>query len=172
VLLPGYLPWAVVGVAVGLVTYGALRLRESSRDLRRGRLVGVDDGAGRGTTLRSARWRLAGRPDEIRALADGRWVPVEWKSRATPRTGPAPSHRIQVLAYCLLVEEVRGRAPPFGILRYGDGQEFRIPWTPASRSEVIALRRAIAAQYDGRALPSPGKCRGCRWRDGCDARSG
>ncbi|HTT25628.1 MAG TPA: CRISPR-associated protein Cas4, partial [Thermoplasmata archaeon] len=100
------------------------------------------------------------------------WVPVEWKSRPAPAYGPAPSHRVQVLAYCLLCEETRGVPPPFGILRYGDGSEFRIPWDGAARAELLALRWAIARPYDGRALPSPGKCRGCRWREGCDARVG
>jgi CRISPR-associated exonuclease Cas4 len=166
-----YVPWVLVLVAVGLIVYGAVRLRESTRDGRRGRFVGVDDGRAGGTTLRSERWRLVGRPDELRALPDGRWIPVEWKSRRSPLHGPMPSHRIQVLAYCLLCEEARGVPPPYGILRYGDGQEFRVLWNADSRSEVIALRRQLSQQYDGRASPSPGKCAGCRWREGCDARA-
>ncbi len=165
------LPWVLLAVAAGLIAYGVWRLSQSSEDLRRGRLVGVDAHPGEGRSLRSERYRLVGRPDELRELPDGRWIPVEWKSRRAPGSGPAPSHRIQVLAYCLLCEEVRGVPPPFGILRYGDGREFRIAWDAGARAEVLQLRRAITQRYDGRALPSPGKCRGCRWRDGCDARS-
>jgi CRISPR-associated exonuclease Cas4 len=164
-------PWILLGVAGALIAYGAWRLSQSSRDLQRGRLIDVDAGDRPGPTLRAERWRLVGRPDEIRALADGRWIPVEWKSRRAPPGGPLPSHRIQVLAYCLLCEESRGAPPPYGILRYGDGTEFRIPWNGPARSELIAVMRAIGAPYDGRASPGPGKCRGCRWREGCDARA-
>ena len=64
-------------------------------------------------TMVSDRWGLTGRPDELRRLPDGTIVPVEIKSCRSPRNGtPYPSHRFQLLAYCALVEETYGRAPP------------------------------------------------------------
>jgi CRISPR-associated exonuclease Cas4 len=158
-------------VAVALGAYGAYRLKQLWGEQSLGRLVSVDTGPGSGPTLRSPRWRIAGRPDEIQELRDGRWVPVEWKTRSAPRGGPLPSHRVQLLAYCLLCEEAKGSAPPYGILRYGDGIEFKVPWDASARSELWRLRSEMARRYDGRASPSPGKCAGCRWRDGCDARA-
>jgi CRISPR-associated exonuclease Cas4 len=157
--------------AVVLAGYGAYRLVQAASERSVGRLVAVDRSPERGRPLRSERHRLSGRPDELRQARDGRWIPVEWKSRGAPRGGPAPSHRVQVWAYCLLCEETTGRPPPFGLLRYGDGKEFRIPWDASARAELLALRAAIARPYDGRASPSVGKCRGCRWRNGCDARA-
>lgn len=135
---------------------------------REGRWIGSDLPSAPGQLLRSSRWRLVGRPDEIRERPDGRWIPVEVKSRPAPPTGPPFSHRIQVAAYCLLIEETTGRPPPYGLVRYGDGQEVRIAWTPAVRAELLELRQELAVPYDGRATPSPGRCGRCPWNAACD----
>ena len=157
---------ALTGVAVLLV--GAVALLRRRQQRRSGHLVGSDLPGRPGVRLSSPRFRIAGRPDELRVLSDGRWVPVELKSRSTPRSGPPHSHRIQIAAYCWLVEETTGKAPPYGLLRYGDGGEFRIDWTPELRQQLLALRREMALPYDGRALPSPARCARCAWRRGCD----
>jgi len=158
---------AVVGAGVALgAAYGlAARRRERAQ----GELVAIDAGAA--VTLRSERYRLSGRPDVLRRLADGRVVPVELKSRAAPADGPPASHRVQVAAYCLLLEETSGVAPPYGLLRYGDGVEFRVPWTAAARAELLRLRASVDRPYDGRATPSRAKCARCAWRPVCDARA-
>jgi len=151
-----------------LLVGGIVALARRRQQRRAGRLLSADLPGRPGTLLRSPRLRLAGRPDELRVLRDGRWVPVEIKSRSTPRGGPPASHQVQLAAYCLLVEETTGRAPPFGVLRYGDGGEFRIEWTSELRQRILDLRRELAAPYDGRALPSPGRCSRCAWRMSCD----
>lgn len=135
---------------------------------REGRLVQSDLPSSPGRLLRSARYALAGRPDEIRQRPDGRWVPVEFKSRPAPRSGPPFSHRMQVAAYCLLVEEWTGRPPPYGLLRYGDGTEIRIEWNGGLREELLALRQEMTMAYDGRATPSRGRCGRCPWNATCD----
>ena len=161
-------------VAIGLVLLGlllavwALRaLSARRRDRTYGALVATD--AGSPTLLRSYRFRIQGRPDELRQLSDGRLVPVELKSRAAPVGGPARSHLVQVWAYCLLVEETTGRSPPFGVLRYAD-REFRVAWDGAARAELLGVRRALGRPYDGRATPSSGRCARCPWVGVCDAR--
>lgn len=162
---------AAVVVLVGLVLTAwalrALSLRHADI-VQEGRLVAID--AGRPMTLRSEDYRLVGRPDEIRRLADGRLVPVEVKSRSTPARGPPPSHLVQVRAYCLLVEEATRVPPPYGVLRYSDA-EFRVRWDDRARRELIALRTELLRPYDGRATPSPERCRRCPWSDVCDARA-
>jgi CRISPR-associated exonuclease Cas4 len=161
--------WILLGSAgVLMLAGGGAALWGSHQQRRSGGLLGTDLPSRRGTRLRSSRLRIAGRPDELRVLRDGRWVPVELKSRSTPRPGPPPSHRVQIGVYCLLVEETTGRPPPYGVLRYGDGAEFRIEWTPEFRNQILDLRREIAAPYDGRALPSPARCSRCAWRLSCD----
>lgn len=153
------------GLLVGGGIVALLRLR---RQRTSGRLLRSDLSSRPAPILWSSRLRFSGRPDELRELSDGRWVPVEIKSRPAPRAGPLSSHRIQLGAYCLLVEETTGRAPPFGLLRYGDGNEFRIDWDARLRSEVLAVRRELAAPYDGRANPGPARCGRCPWRASCD----
>jgi CRISPR-associated exonuclease Cas4 len=155
---------------VGLVlTAWALRALSMRRDDERlGRLVAVD--AGRPATLRSERYRIVGRPDELRQHSDGRVVPVEFKSRTTPPRGPPPSHVVQVRAYCLLVEEAMGISPPYGVLRYSDG-EFRVRWDEEARRELLAIRTELHQPYDGRATPSRARCARCPWFEACDARA-
>jgi CRISPR-associated exonuclease Cas4 len=157
----------VTGVVLALVAARALLRRHHER--RDGVLVAVDRSGG--PSLSSNRHRLVGRPDALRRLGDGRFVPVEIKHRPTPARGPHASHRMQLAAYCLLVEEETGVPPPYGILRYSDGGEFRLVWDRSARASVLSTRAAIGAPYDGRATPSTAKCRGCPWRDGCDARA-
>ena len=117
--------------------------------------------------MESARYHLRGRPDELRRAPDGRLVPVEIKSAPAPRGGPLPSHRAQLLAYCLLVEEHLGRPPPYGVLCYGDGTEFRVTWDARARAEVLAGLARLGKLYMGEADRSIGKCRACRFRDIC-----
>jgi CRISPR-associated exonuclease Cas4 len=158
----------VVAVAGLVLVAWALRaLSERRRDNARGLLVAVD--AGRPVTLRSDRYRLVGRPDELRRRRDGRVVPVELKSRSAPGNGPARSHAVQLWAYCLLVEEATGVPPPYGVLRYSDS-EFRLRWDAEARRELLAVRSEIDRPYDGRATPSRARCARCPWVTGCDAR--
>jgi CRISPR-associated exonuclease Cas4 len=165
------LPVALVGVGVVLLAVSLRSLFARARESRWGTLEAVDTDAGGARSFVSERYRLTGRPDALRRRPDGRLVPVELKHRSAPPQGPFWSHQVQVWAYCLLVEETEGRPPPFGVLRYRDA-EFQVPWDAAARSELLRLLRAASGPYDGRATPSPGRCRGCRWSTGCDARIG
>jgi CRISPR-associated exonuclease Cas4 len=158
---------ALLGAVIAAAAARALARRR--RESAYGTLVAVDAGAP--WTLRSARYRLSGRPDVLRRLADGRVVPIELKSRDAPERGPPRSHLAQVAAYCLLVEETTGVAPPYGVVRYGDGTEFRVPWDPVAKAELLRLRAEVARPYDGRATPSRAKCARCAWRSVCDARA-
>jgi CRISPR-associated exonuclease Cas4 len=167
-LNPALLAVAVVVLGVGLAAWSMRALSARRRDDALGSLVAID--AGRAAVLRSYRYRMQGRPDALRQLSDGRWVPVEVKSRACPPSGPTRSHRVQVWAYCLLVEEATGRAPPFGILRYAD-REFRLPWDAATRRDLLGLRAELLRPYDGRATPSPSRCARCPWVAVCEVRA-
>jgi CRISPR-associated exonuclease Cas4 len=164
---PALLALAVVIVGLGLAVWGMRALSARRRDNALGSLVAID--AGRPTVLRSYRYQLTGRPDALRQLPDGRWVPIEVKSRRSPSSGPTRSHLVQVWAYCLLVEEATGRSPPFGVLRYSD-QEFRVRWDAATRRDLLRLRDELLRPYDGRATPSPSRCARCTWASVCDAR--
>lgn len=161
--------WVLFGLAGAIILGAGLVALARARYQRRfGRLRWADVPGEPKLLLRSRRFRISGRPDELRILSDGRWVPIEVKSRRSPRSGPPGSHQMQVAAYCLLVEETTGRSPPFGILLYGDGGEFRIAWSPDLRQRLLDLRHELARPYDGRATPSIGRCSRCTWRGSCD----
>ena len=154
----------VAAVVFGTALYFLWLGRRSRHE---GALVWADTRSD-GETLRSDRYRLAGRPDEVRRLADGTLIPIELKSRAAPIGGIPRSHRVQVGAYCLLLEESSGRTPPYGLLRYAGGAEWRVSFDDELRNEVLALRRAVDRPYQGEATPSAARCRRCPWRSGCD----
>jgi CRISPR-associated exonuclease Cas4 len=163
----------VLAVLAGLaaVLWGLLTVGAARRNRRHGTLDAVDGPDGSGASFRSARYRLAGRPDEVRRTRDGRRIPVELKSRASPHQGPLRSHAVQVAAYCLLIEEATGLPPPYGVVRYGDGIEYRIPWDTGRRRQVLELLDTMRRPYRGEASASPTKCPRCRWFTGCTARS-
>ncbi len=167
-LSASFLALYLVLVGVGLAAWGIRVLAIRRAESRLGALTAID--AGRPAVLRSERYRMQGRPDAIRQQRDGRLVPIEIKSRTSPPAGPARSHVVQVWAYCLLVEDTTGRSPPFGVLRYSD-REWRVRWDDAARQDLLALRAALDLPYDGRATPSPAKCRHCAWFEVCDARA-
>ena len=61
---------------------------------------------------------LSGKPDYVLKKGD-EYLPVEVKTGRVPR-GPLFSHILQVVAYCVLIEETFGKPPPHGILEYAD----------------------------------------------------
>jgi CRISPR-associated exonuclease Cas4 len=138
-----------------------------------GRVTYVDTGAWDRCErpLFSGRHRLTGRPDY---LVQGRQdvIPVEVKSGAAPEQ-PYQAHLLQLAAYCLLVEEQEGRAPPYGILKYDD-QAFEVDYSPALRAELLdilaGIRGDLRARDVHRSHDEPGRCRGCGYRDRCEQR--
>lgn len=154
-----------------LLALGIWALARRHRARRWGAPVAFDDGPRAPVEMVSEAWGLRGRPDQLRRGPSGTLIPVELKSRPAPRGPVFASHRVQVEAYCLLVESTTGRSPPYGVLAYSDGIDRVVPWNAEARAEVVGLLREVRQRYDGRAAPSPGKCAGCRWRPGCDARA-
>jgi len=114
---------------------------------------------------------LTGRPDYL-VEEKGVLIPVEVKSRRAPGL-PHDSHIFQVAAYCLLVERVYGKRPPYGILRYRD-QTFSIDYTPALQSDLENLLDAIRRQERrgevGRSHNEQARCARCGYRNICDQR--
>lgn len=162
---------AVVAAGVACVAVAAYALVRWGRERSRGALVSADVGPSMSWTLRSERYRLVGRPDMVRRRSDGRPIPIEIKSRASYRDGPPRSHIIQLWAYCLLLEESGEGSPPYGLLRYGDGVEYSVPWGATERRILLELREEMDRAYDGRARAAPARCARCRYWAICDARA-
>ena len=119
--------------------------------------------------LFSDRYGLVGKPDYI-VLHKGVRIPVEVKpNRAADE--PYESDRLQMAAYCLLVEETNAKSPPFGVLRYRD-QSFRINYTPRLRGHLLRIldemRACVAADDVTRSHDSEARCAACGFRRSCE----
>ena len=115
---------------------------------------------------------LRGRPDLLIRQGNA-IIPVEVKTGRTPRE-PYRGHVLQLLAYCLLVEERHGVRPPYGLIRYPE-REFRIDYDEWRERELRALVEQIAgekrlARERHRDHRLPPRCTGCGFRARCDER--
>jgi len=115
---------------------------------------------------------LIGKPDYLVQVTEkGRsfTIPIEVKSAKQPTT-PHAGHILQLGAYCLLVEEVYQRTPPYGLLRYADAT-LRIPFSQELRREVIAaadtIRRDQPARTVARSHNEASRCRACGYQHQC-----
>lgn len=161
---------AISAIVVALVLFWlAWRLWRSS-GLPWAPIVDSDTGGGqRAEPLYSPRYGLSGRPDYLIRQA-GALVPVEVKPGRHAQQ-PYESDLMQLAAYCLLVEESSGRAPPYGLLRYAE-QSFRLDYTPAVRAtvlDIIAEMRDLLEEEDcARSHSEAQRCAACGFVDVCD----
>jgi CRISPR-associated exonuclease Cas4 len=169
----------MVGLLIALfilLLAAGLLLRRASQAQRqaglpRGRVIYADTGAWRRTErpLFSRRHRLAGKPDYL--LDDGgEIIPVEVKSGTAPPQ-PYPSHVLQLAAYGLLVEEVFGTRPSYGIVRYRD-RAFAVDLTPGLADRLFStldeMRQQAKAGNAARSHDNPAQCAACGYRPFCD----
>ena len=145
----------------------AMALREKHRLVDR-TLSYVDDQTKNTRLFVSQNYGLRGRPDYVVTQGDFQ-IPVEVKTGRTPR-GPLFSHIVQLGAYCLLIEEETGKAPPYGVLRY-EKMEHEIEYGADQRKLVTGklaeMRAALIKGEAHRNHNRPGKCIGCSRRSEC-----
>jgi CRISPR-associated exonuclease Cas4 len=100
----------------------------------------------------------------------GGLVPVELKPSRNDAE-PQDSHLLQVLAYCLLLEETQGKRPPYGLLRYSS-ETFKVDYNNETRAYLLSvmdeMRRAAEEQYVHRNHDRPQRCRACGYRSICE----
>ena len=122
-------------------------------------------------TLVSRRYGLVGKPDYVIEDRDG-LVPVEVKPTRHAET-PYLSDVLQLVAYCLLLEDVWGQAPKRGLLRYAE-HTFAVDYTPAIREVLLdtlaEMREQMTASDVSRDHDEPGRCRACGVRAHCEQR--
>ncbi len=163
-------------LALFLVLLAAFFLWQSSRQqkasgLPMGRIVSSDTGTRRELEkpLYDPALGLTGKPDYL-LERDGALIPVEVKSSSAPPE-PREGHIFQLLAYCILVERLTGKRPPYGLLRYRD-RTFAIDYTPQRQEALIDLlaemREADRGGTVDRSHDSPARCARCGYRDICD----
>lgn len=143
--------------------------RHRALGLPKGELV-YEDADGAGETLSSAAYPLVGKPDYVVQTPDGRPIPIELKLNVHDASMPYENHKVQVAAYCLILEDYFEQPPTHGILRYADN-EFTIEYTPALRKKVIRLlsemERCSERQPPPLANQRVNKCRACTFQAVC-----
>lgn len=88
--------------------------------------------------LKSNTFNLCGRPDYVQNF-EGQHIPVEVKTGRKPQA-PFFSHILQLGAYCLLVEETMGEAPPYGQIKYGfDDDPHQVDWACSEKGQLLRM---------------------------------
>jgi CRISPR-associated exonuclease Cas4 len=144
--------------------------RHAKTDIPTGEVVSEDAGPNHlEAPLVSHRYGLTGKPDYLIETGEG-LVLVELKSAIYPRPGPYEAHVMQLLAYCVLVEDVLGASAPCGVLQYADRQH-RVSYSNTERAAVLALIEQIRASKTQpdvhRDHRHRGRCRACGYRTVC-----
>ena len=123
----------------------------------------------RGRPLVSHRYRLSGKPDYLVRTANG-IVPVELKSARCPRSGPRDGDIAQVLAYCVLVEDVMAVRVPHAIIQYSDIQR-TVAYGPSQRENLLAIlaeiRESRGCRDVHRSHSCQARCRACGYKAVC-----
>lgn len=120
---------------------------------------------GFGKLLYSAKYDLQGKPDYIfKKRLGGAIVPVELKSGAIKDAPlPHPGDLLQLAAYFLLLEDIYGKRPSYGWLKYSDYM-FYVRNTRNLRKEVkqtMADMRKMLEDGEGTPNASFVTCRHC-----------
>lgn len=166
-------------LVVALIAGGALLLwwawrERAATGLPEGAVLYSDTGVERAVPqpLISRRYGLVGKPDyllEASGSQRGAVIPVEVKSRARP-AAPPEGHMLQLATYCLIVEDLHGRRPTHGVLRYAGGSH-TVPFTDELRRKVIgaaeAIRAARRATAVSRSHDDRRRCQSCGYRQAC-----
>lgn len=165
-----YLSLALLLLAVFILWQSSRRRKEAG--LPGGRVIYSDTrawGERLEDPLYDPRLGLTGRPDYL-VEQKGQIIPVEVKSGRAPET-PYDSHIHQMAAYCLLVDRVLGKRPPYGIIHY-PSRTFAVDYTPsleASMLDMLAEMRRDETRAEVNCSHSdPARCRRCGFRSVCD----
>ena len=121
--------------------------------------------------VESEELKLKGIIDQVHVYDTG-YVPFELKTGKTPTDGVWPSHRIQIAAYSLLLQEKFKKPVKEGFVYYLDTKEKRhIAMNPFMKEEVKQIVDDVIALLENKHLPdfcnNENKCRKCGLRETC-----
>jgi CRISPR-associated exonuclease Cas4 len=157
----------VLAVAAYVLLARWTRHRRRALGIADGVVVSADDSLIRAPTLRSARLGLVGRCDHLLRVG-GAYVPVEQKpsSRRLQQ-----SHILQVGALCLLVQDVYGVRPPYGVVVLAGGSQERVAFTEELERGVLRTMAEMRRMLENGEAPGPrwvpAKCRACGYHPVC-----
>jgi CRISPR-associated exonuclease Cas4 len=167
---PGLLLAALLLLLLAAMLLRSARRRRTASGLPRGRVVYVDRHGWRRppAPLEAPDLGLVGRPDFL--MRRGRAViPIEAKPGRTAEE-PYEGDLLQLVAYCVLVEETYGHPPPYGLLCYRD-QTFEVSYDRSVRETLLDLLEEMREAGEMREVPrsheQPARCAACSMRRHC-----
>jgi CRISPR-associated exonuclease Cas4 len=122
--------------------------------------------------LFSQKYMLTGKPDFILHTKDG-LLPLEIKHTNRP-IQPYFSHVMQLVSYCLLIEEEKGVKVKYGFIQYKEGKAFYVPYTENMKLFLLKTMCGMREHIDSREGPKPSrkyKCEKCSYKDDCFSKS-
>jgi CRISPR-associated exonuclease Cas4 len=170
-------PELLLVIALGIIVAALLLRRRTQRqreDLRlpEGEVIYQDTAARPAEILYSRIHKLVGKPDRLITQADGTIIPIEVKTGRTPES-PYLGHVMQLMVYCVLIEENFGVRPPHGIIQYPD-RDFTVAFTPAQEAQlhliVADMRRKKTWESIPRNHNNSRVCGACGYNTMCDER--
>ena len=122
-------------------------------------------------TLADFQLGLVGKPDYVMKTRQGSLIPVEVKTGRTPES-PYDSHRLQLMAYGLLIRSSYAQSPEYGLLHYSE-KDFRVDFTPeleARLMETLVEIRQVEKRIEApnRSHNTSARCHSCGYRGICD----
>lgn len=136
-----YLTFLAVGLFIlGLLILYILKQQVKHFGILNHKIEYYDTDKKPGQTMYAKSVSLVGKPDYI-IHKDGFYIPIEHKSSRAPQH-PYKNHTMQLMAYCLLVEENYDITPPGGYIKYSD-YEFYIEYSPKDKEEIQLLVNEI-----------------------------
>jgi CRISPR-associated protein Cas4 len=123
------------------------------------------------TRIDSNSLQLKGIVDRIEDHRTG-YIPVELKTGKMPKEGVWPGHRIQIVAYAMLIEDKYGVTVKEGHVRYLDSKiERQIMINPFMREEIkdliVEVKGVIERDFPPIFCESKKKCLNCGIRETC-----
>ncbi len=121
--------------------------------------------------IESEKLGLKGVVDQIEVYKEG-FVPLELKTGKSPREGVWPGHKIQLIAYAMLMEEKFNTEIKEGFVYYLDIKERRhIPFNPFMKIEVKELIKKVDELLRSDRIPgfekNQNKCVNCGLKEDC-----
>jgi CRISPR-associated exonuclease Cas4 len=170
----GWLGLALFLIVLSVFTWFWSRRKRAELDLPPGNILYNDLGAWvpQQESLYSEELGLVGRPDYLVENRHGAIFPVEVKSSRAP-VRPHDGHVMQLAAYCLLVEEVFGIRPEYGILQYQD-RAFAVEYSVELEEELLGvlvnMREETFIGEPNRSHEEWLRCSNCSMRPHCSQR--
>jgi len=122
--------------------------------------------------LASQKFPMVGLVDEVVTLADGGMAPIDYKFAIYPDY-VYKSHKMQMICYCILVEEIFECKVEKGYIFYirEGNKQVDVPYTSKSKEEVLKDIYAIADIIRSEQIPQPtmvlSRCADCTYRNIC-----